>query len=376
MWVLARFGFAALVFLFRALWRRQGLDQSVIYRDTQRVTLARHKTIGPRHDRQRVISKIYWGLALRTPLVFALTREGWWDRICTFLGISQELQTGDAQFDRKIYVAGDHPALHALLTEDPQLRERILRLFEKGAVRIFCDGRHLWVESEDLAYPSDQALDTLHGIYLALKHGGPTRGHWLLDRFLWKAILVEALVWSLALYGAPAFVESLYREYVRGESQRYLDLWALARPALQVAAATFVAIFGLVILILHGSSRGHRILLESFLVLAIGLPLSAMEVVSDINLSANTSAPQTYDYRVVSRWDTDTKRTDRRRGLVSHFLRLAPATPGAPRAWPYLQVPAGLYHQTKTNSLVKVTLQTGRLGIPWIVRVDAVTSIP
>jgi len=371
MWVLARFGFAALVFIFRALWRRQGMDQSVIYRDTHRVTLAKHTTTGPRHDRQRIISKIYWGLALSTPLVFALTREGWWDRVFTFLGISQELQTGDKNFDRKIYVAGDHPALHALLAGDPALRERILRLFEQGAVRIFSDGRHLWVESEELAYPSEQSLDTLHGVYLALKHGGPQRGHWLLDRFLWKAILVEALVWSLALYGAPAFVESLYREYVRGETPLYLDLWALAKPALQVAGVAFVAIFGLVLLILHGSSRGHRILLESFLVLAIGLPLSAMEVVSDFNLSANTSGPQTYDYRVVGRWDTSTKGVSGRyRYRANHYLRLAPATDGAPRAWPYLHVPVGLYHQTSQGTLLKVTMQTGRLGIPWIVRVD------
>jgi hypothetical protein len=371
MWVLARFGFAGLVFIFRALWRRKGVDQSVHYRDTRRVTWAKYTTTGPRENRQRVVAKIYWGLALKTPLVFALTREGWWDRVCKALGVATELETGDAEFDRKIYVAGDHPALHRLLAADAGLRERIVGLFARGAVRVFSDGRHLWVESAELAYPSERELDELYRIYVALRDGGPARGHWILDTFLWKAVVVEALVWSAALYGVPALVEQLYREYVRGEGQRYLDLWALAQAGLVLAAAVFVVLVGLIIVWLHGSSRGHRIIAESVIVLGLGLPFSATEVVSDFNISRDSSAPRQYEYRVVEKWDTDGPRRSRRRWRSEdYFLTLAPVTAGAPTVRPFLKVTAKQYHGVEKGGLVRITSRAGRLEIPWIVRFE------
>ena len=371
MWILARLGFAFLVFLFRALWRRQGIDQSVLYRDTRRVTLAKHRKD---ENRQRVIKKIYWGLALKTPLVFALTREGWWDRVWKVLGLATELETGDEGFDRKIYVAGDHPALHRLLTENARLREQIVNLFARGAVRIFSDGGHLWVESAELAYPSDRDLDELYGIYVALRDGGPARGHWLLDGFLWKAVVVEALVWSVALYGVPALVERLYREYVLGEGQRFPDLWALAQLGLGLAAAVFVVLVGLIVVWLHGSSRGHRIIAESVVVLGLGLPFSAIEVVSDVNISQDTSAPRQHEYRVMEKWSTGGGRKisgkRRKDSTPTYFLDLAPLTDDAPKVRPFLQVAAGTYYRAEQGGVVRITSRAGRLKIPWIVSLE------
>ena len=57
MWVLARLRFAGLIFLFRVFWRRQGVEQSTMYRDTRRVTFAKGKTIGSGRNRERVITR-------------------------------------------------------------------------------------------------------------------------------------------------------------------------------------------------------------------------------------------------------------------------------------------------------------------------------
>jgi hypothetical protein len=367
MWVLARFGFAGLVFLFRMLWRRQGVEQSTMYRDTRRVTYAKRKTTGSGLSRQRVITKVYWGLELKTPIVFALTREGVWDRIFKFLGVAAEFQTGDAAFDKKIYVAGDHPALHRVLQEDARVRDRIVALFARGARRVFCDGRRLWVESADVGYPSDSELDNLHTVYLALKHT-PARGHWLLDPFLWTAIAIEALVWSIALYGVPAFVEELYRTEVRGEMQRYFDLWALAKPGLLLAAGVFVVLFGLIVLLLRGSSRGHRILIESFLLLAVGLPISGMQAMSDFNISRDTSVPQQFEYRVVEK--AKARSTGRGVRTMTYYLKLAPVTAGAPAFRRDLQVNQPTYSRIREGGTVRITSGTGRLSIPWIARIE------
>lgn len=76
-----------------------------MYRDTRRVTFAKRKTI----DGELVITKVYWGLQLKTPLVFALTREGFLDRVFKFLGVSAELRTGDEAFDRMAHLETNGP---------------------------------------------------------------------------------------------------------------------------------------------------------------------------------------------------------------------------------------------------------------------------
>ena len=366
MWVLARFGFAGLVFLFRMLWRRQGVEQSTMYRDTRRVTFAKRKTTGSGLNQQRVITKVYWGLELKTPIVFALTGESLWDRIFKFLGVAAELQTGDPEFDRKIYVAGDHPALHRVLRDDARVRSRIVALFARGARRIFCDGRRLWVESADVGYPSDGELDNLHGLHVAVKQAAPGRGHWLLDPFLWTAIAIEAVVWSIALYGVPAFVEQLYRGEVRGEMQRYFDWAALVKPGLMLAAGVFVVLFGFIVLLMRGSSRGHRILVESFLVLAIGLPVSAMQAISDFNISRDASAPREFEYRIVEK--VRGRSVGRGVRSTTYHLKLAPVSGDAPALRDALLVSSDVFRRAREGSTVRITSHAGRLSIPWIAR--------
>ena len=357
MWIIARYVFLGLVFLFRAFWRRQGVDQSVLYRGTRRVTFQKK-------------DKIYWGLELNTSLIFALTRESWQDRVGKFFGVATELQTGDAAFDKKVYVAGDHPALHALLAEDAEVRRRIVGLFDRGAKRIFADGRNLWVEPLEPAHASDQDLAELNGVCGALKRVEPAGRRWFSDPFLVKAIAVEALIWTLALYGAPALVEQLYRSYVLGEEQRYLDLWALVRPSLMLAGGLFVGLMGLIIVFLRGSSRGHRIILESAFVLGLGLPLSSIQMIADYNMEHDVSAPRLDMYRVVGNWDTRTKGVNRRRTRAQHFLVLKPLTEGAPRVWPHLKVSTENYLRAPKGAVVKITTRAGRLNIPWLVRLE------
>lgn len=357
MWVLARFAFLGCVFLWRAFWRRQGVDQSVPYRGTRRVVFEKKE-------------KICWGLEWKTPLVFELTRESGWDRVGKFLGLATEWQTGDGTFDRKVYVAGDHPALHRQLTEEAALRRRIVGLFDRGAKRIFSDGRHLWVEPVEPSHASDQDLAELHGICGALKGDEPTGHRWLLDPFLGKAIVVEALIWTVALYGAPAQVEQLYRSFVLGEEQRHLDLWALLRPSLMLAAGVFAGLMGLIVLFLRGSSRGHRIMLESVLVLGIGLPLSAIQAIADYNLAQAPSAPRQDLYRVVGHWDTKGKGVNGSKWRAQYYLTLRPLSDGAPLVRPFLQVSAANYVRAPKGTVLKITSRAGRLDIPWLVRLE------
>lgn len=365
MWVLVRIGFALVVFLTRALWRRRGIERASVYADTRQVLSTDRRTVGPRGDRVEIIARLFWGLEVRTPLVFSLHRESRWDRAVKWLGLVRELQTGDEAFDRDVYVAGDHPALHRLLAENARLRAAIRGLLAKSAARIFCDGRILWVESADLAHASSEDLRTLHGIAGILQRNGPPRGRWFLDRFLWTAVLVEALAWSAALYGTPGAIELLYRTEVLGEGRAFFDYWAVARPGLVAAGGAWAVLLGLAVLLLRGSSRGRRVLAECVVVLSLGLPLSGVQAVVDFNASRDTAPPRVHEYRVAAKLER--AKGDSRPGWwTGRRLVLEPVTAGAPRFAGAYPVSREVFAGTPVGGRVRFTVRTGRLGIPWI----------
>lgn len=365
MWVLIRFAFAGLVFLTRLVWRRQGVEQASVYADTRRLLYQKRKTEGPRGYREKVVVKIFWGLEVKTPLVFSLHRETGWDRAVKWLGLVREVQTGDAEFDRRIYVQGDHPALHRLLVEDARLRADLGALMARSAARIFCDGRALWVESAKLEHASSDDLRTLYRIVGAIRQHGPQPGSWLFDRFLWTAIGLEALVWSLALYGAPALVELMHSGHVLRHGQMYFDEWSLVRTGLLAAGAAFVGVFGLALVLMRGSSRGHRVLAECFAVLLFGLPLSGITAVSDYNRSRDTAPAQIHEYQVTKK-EERSRRSTKPGWWTGYRLWLEPRTAGAPRFAGAYSVRAEEYRARREGDSLQFVVRTGRLGVPWI----------
>lgn len=364
MWVVIRLSFAACVFLMRLVWRRQGVERTAVFGRYRSVLFIKRKKVGRGRARHAVMTKLYWGLEVKTPLVFSVHRETRWDRAMKWLGLAREMQTGDGAFDRAVYVAGDHPALHRLLTENAGLRDACRQLLAKTARRIFSDGRRLWVESADLSHASREELLVLSGIATIIQREGQ-QGRWVFDRFLWTAIGLEALVWSLALYGAPGLIELAYDIYVKGESRTYFDYWGVARPGLIAAIVAFAGLAVLMILLLRGSSRGHRVLAECFLVMLLGLPFAGIQAVIDFNASHQPVAPQLHEYRVAAKEEQRQKR--RRSGSRwLHLLHLEPVTAGAPRfAGPYL-VNRTEYGRTRVGEPRRFLVRTGRLGIPWI----------
>lgn len=116
------------------------------------------------------------------------------------------------------------------------------------------------------------------------------------------------------------------------------------------------ALRAVIIVGLRGSSRGHRIIAERVVVLGLGGRFSAIQVVSDINISPDISAPRQHEQRVVNKWDRDLPGPSRRRSRAEeHFLTLEPVT-------------ARQHRSVEKGGLVRITSRAGRLDIPWIVR--------
>jgi hypothetical protein len=87
------------------------------------------------HVRRRRWGIIGFSLRMprRSPTWLRLLSETALDRWAKRVGLSREIQTGDARFDGLVYVTSDHPHVEKSLATSAALREAISDVFEAGS---------------------------------------------------------------------------------------------------------------------------------------------------------------------------------------------------------------------------------------------------
>ncbi|NJL27709.1 MAG: hypothetical protein HC897_07355 [Thermoanaerobaculia bacterium] len=147
-----------------------------------------------------------------------------------------------------------------------------------------------------------------------------------------------------------------------------LDKTRLFTLGLLAACGFFAALFAAIVLWLRGSSRGHRILIESAIVLVLGLPLAGTQLVSDLNQYVGTP-----ERTVITREITGTRHeTRRRKRRTEHyyyldFAQVAESPFPVPRS---LRVEEELYDSAAAGRTAQLHVASGWLGIPWIEKVE------
>lgn len=280
MWVILRLLTAALVGAAKYFRRHASFAERRIRGDIPWVfTQSKHKG--------RIVGTRF-GVPFEHPVFFQLSREGGLDAWFKRIGFTHEVQTGDPEFDELVYVSCDHPALAPVLQADGEVRAAIQRLVGHTATkRMHADGAHLWVDRGGDAMPDDAAIRDLDTVRSALAAIPAEHLQVLRDPFFWRALLVESIVWGAVFYGAPAVLEMT----VRGHPQ-YFAWSPVIVTGLGASVGIFALLLGLAWWLLRGSSRTHRVITESAILLAIGVPLSSIQMVSDVNIALDRSVPE------------------------------------------------------------------------------------
>lgn len=352
MWVILRLLTALVVGLLKFFRRRTSVQHT-------RRSGSREWVFRQGRNKKEITSTSF-GVPLANEFFLRLSQEGRLDRFFKAVGFAREFQANDPSFDQQVYVACDHPAMEPVLQENHPARAAILSLFAGHAQRIYADGIHLWVQRDGDTLPSERELDALVTLRDALA-GIPEEGVRVLkDSFFWRALLVESVAWSLAFYGVPALIEMAARP------EPLYFAWApVIRLGLIGASGIFIGLALLAWLLLRGSSRAHRVFVESILVLAVGVPLSSIEMVSDLNIALDHSAPAVIQTTVNSKYTTVTYgRRGRRR--THYYFRLEPQRATSLAIPASLKVSASLYASVDENSRIAVTLRQGALHLPWV----------
>ena len=281
------------------------------------------------------------------------------------MGLSNEIETGDTRFDELVYIACDHPFVGSLLTHSPELRAAIVAAFDAGFDRIELDGITVWMQRSAKHEPTDDELRLLAAIHRAsspLADKPPSR---LGDPFLWKALVVEGVVWGILGYAIGAFVELYWTD-----EDYHLDRDSLAPTGLIVGLGLFVFLLAVIVLWMRASSRGHRIIVESALVLLIALPTAGMQLVSDTNRALDNAD----SIHVTARID-QCREQKHRKSPTTYRVWLADdaqtSTVTLPRE---IKVTAPLCFQAnrqhENDHQIELEIrQPGRWGFPWYRRI-------
>ena len=77
------------------------------------------------------------GIDARCSFDFTLEPEGWFHRISKRFGFCTELQTGDQDFDRRVFIRSDGSVFLQKLSSDSELHSLVLNVFKFGAASIY-----------------------------------------------------------------------------------------------------------------------------------------------------------------------------------------------------------------------------------------------
>ena len=304
------------------------------------------------------VSRIDIGVPLQGPVIFTLGREGGWDSFFKAVGIATEMQTGDVRFDGKVYVACDHPFLGSLLKSDLAARERILKLFDAGFKQIHSDGVRLWARASSLPDPPESYVETLLELRQEIRELESTMpSHWS-DPFLRRAVVIEAFIWSILAYAIGSAAESaVFRE------DYHLSQGDVIRDGLAAAGLLFLALLLAIVVIMKGSSKGHRLIAESALVLCVGLPVATIQIVSDINRGFDSSPGMVTAVKIV---DVEKREHRGRRGRRWYSYHFHVDSTGAPGTIPpSIEVSPQLFGEGAPGRELEITIGQGRLGHAW-----------
>src|SRR5262245_20990203 len=114
--------------------------------------LAGHTFESQEQYHKKRLMRVRLGVPAPAGLHFRVRAESLTDRFFMWLGVSTEIQTRNAVFDRKSYIESDSRATAILLKRNVQLRAAIFELFvfakaqRLRRMRLRCAHRRLWVE--------------------------------------------------------------------------------------------------------------------------------------------------------------------------------------------------------------------------------------
>lgn len=279
MWILIRLFILLLALVYRWISRAHPSKPNfnIAGRD-----IYHHVSYGKNKNKTGEVIKV----PLKSEIIFKLAPETSADHFFKSIGFSEEFQTRDHEFDKKIYISCDHLGLLNIFANHPDLRKSVLSLLSGKIKNIVCDGKNLIFNlqlHEDLSSVGNEVVG-LADLFAPLLQNVGRRWQ---DPFIKKMAVtsfINVIVSSIAI---GAFIE-----YQMREQDFHLFPKDVIWAGVKLGLIFFAMVFAYIWLTFRGSSKAHRILIESFLILIISLPIAGAQLISDGNRAFDKSKSQ------------------------------------------------------------------------------------
>jgi len=309
------------------------------------------------------------GVDTPKPFNFVVRHERFHDRMFKWIGVTLELQTKDAEFDRKLFVESDARGVAILLRRNPELRKALVAISAIAKsnrlrrMRVRCLHGRLWVEfrpkDESVVYGVTQALvPLLH----ELKNGITAHRFTveeLRDPFVWRAAAVLALSTASLALGVYGLLRSAFGRTDIIDSGSLFT--ACAVPGVFAAGCVLITVMWW----LGSTSRAHTVMCEFILVGGAGFILSTYALAREANIDFDFGAAETV---VLSNVRAEHKVSRGRRGRRHHhyYLHTADWRPNHAGEHLRLEISEANYHTLANTKEAVVYVHRGALGFEWI----------
>ncbi len=296
---------------------------------------------------------------LAFPAQFKLTNEVGSDSFFKNLGLAKEFQTGDPEFDDLIYIASDSKSFFRKLTGDPTLRKTILKFFVSDAIHLKSDGRQLILKLPGDCSQNQEIKNELIALKDSINRDRTLRVGFLDDPFVWKAFITETLVWSFFGYASAGFMEWSFNR-----QDYHLDGMYLFQQGIIFGLLCLVFFFLVVILVFRGSSRGHRIIIESALLIGLCMPIAGVNMLSDLNINLDSQPSIIVHGQIINKEKREHRSKNGR--YYTYYLYFnfdgAPSGLNVPKC---IQVDPDVFNSASQASIAKIEVGPGFMGHPW-----------
>lgn len=313
------------------------------------------------------VTSINVGLSCPVGANFSIKRQSWIDNFFKSIKVSNELESGDQEFDDLCYIISNNHNLQKKLVSSKEFRDSIKQIFANQfparASALHCRSGRLWVVLAPTNGADENALKVvtrtlkpnLENIKRNLEALVGSHGKRWGDPFVIKAVILLAISSGLAINGAI----QLFRIHVINLPVTY-DLWPLFWDAVKYGLIGLSVLVVFSIYWLGRSARTHLVLVEMLTIGLCGAIATAYVELRDINIEMDSSVVQTYEVELVQKYES------KRRRSRSYFLVLKDWNCDCDYKDYKVEVSYSDYNNFPPSGKLVVTQQTGALGYRWV----------
>ncbi|MCC7460021.1 MAG: hypothetical protein IT286_01845 [Proteobacteria bacterium] len=355
MWILIKFVVALAAFFYKFLSKHFGS-----FGDGESVNVQGIPVFISTEDSKGNIHTTTFEIKFDSKYVFKFTKETWFDRWMKTLGVAIEIQSGEKNFDNHIYVASDSRTFMQQVCREAQVRELITNLFLGGCKHIHSDGRSIQIEFSGDQSSNQEFMNNFIQLYAHIAKI-KIRSPYSFDVFAVKALFLEAAIWSIAAYSLVGFLEFTFSHV-----NTYVHPMPIFIQGLWMGGIISALLIFFVILMMRGSSRGHRLIVESIIVLGLALPFVGFNTVSDVNMALDDSNSVIEESKVINRYEKKHRRGRRGGSYYTYHIQIDQfTTPDTYHIARDIKIPHADYLVANVGDQVRIEIGQGKLKHPY-----------